>query len=157
MNNYTFYVTTSQNGDKGQGNTQTYVGTDRHMNLIGYTGRHTGIATTHPIGLEFSGRRIQLYLWWEKTLNLNHFLYTNYCLLLLSPSPCKWNGAYRTLQINYMKWCESNQKIERTSLTQFFSFTSILKFPPLKNKKKDSNKKEIPTERRGYLLTRLYS
>ena len=35
MMNYAFYVTTSQSGGEEQGNTQTDVGTDRYMNLIG--------------------------------------------------------------------------------------------------------------------------
>ena len=37
MMKYAFYVTTSQSGGEVQGNTQTGVGTDRKMNLIGQT------------------------------------------------------------------------------------------------------------------------
>ena len=43
MIKYAFYVTTSQIGGEGKGNTQTDVGTDRKTNLIGYTGRSTVI------------------------------------------------------------------------------------------------------------------
>ena len=68
---YAFYVTTSQSGGEGQGDTQIDVGTDRQMKLIGQTGRPTGIETTHPIGLVFSRRRIQSeFLWENKYLNV---------------------------------------------------------------------------------------
>ena len=50
---YAFYVTTSQSGGEGQGDTQAEVGTDRKTNLIGQTGRTMGIETTHLIGLGF--------------------------------------------------------------------------------------------------------
>ena len=63
---YVFYVTTSQRGGEGQGDTHTYVSTDRHTNLIGKTGRPTEIDTTHQIELGFSWRRIQSEFWCEK-------------------------------------------------------------------------------------------
>ena len=59
MMKYIFYVVTSQNGGEGQGNTQEYLGKDRHMNLIGHIGRPMVIETIHLIGLGFSLRRIQ--------------------------------------------------------------------------------------------------
>ena len=37
MTNDAFYVTTSQSGGEGQGDTQTDAGTDIQMNLIGKT------------------------------------------------------------------------------------------------------------------------
>ena len=60
MMKYAFYITTSQLGGEGQGNTQAAVGTYKQTNLIGHTDRPTEIETTHLIGLGFSGRRIQL-------------------------------------------------------------------------------------------------
>ena len=56
---YTFHLTTTQIGDEGQVNTYIDIKTDIHMNLIGHTGRTTGIETKHPIGLGFIWRRIQ--------------------------------------------------------------------------------------------------
>ena len=66
MMKFAFYATTSQSGSEGKGDTQTHVGTDRQTNLIGQTWRHTGIETTHLIGLGFSLRRIQLEFLLEK-------------------------------------------------------------------------------------------
>ena len=56
---YAFYITTSQSGGEGKGNTQTDVSIDRQKNLIVQTRTPTGIETTHPIGLVFSWRRTQ--------------------------------------------------------------------------------------------------
>ena len=41
MMKYIFYVTTSQNGGEGGGDTQTDLDTDRNMKLIGKIGRST--------------------------------------------------------------------------------------------------------------------
>ena len=60
MMKYTFYVTTSQNLNEGQGDTQTDVSTDRETKRIVQTGKPMGIETTHPIGFGFSWRIIQL-------------------------------------------------------------------------------------------------
>ena len=57
MMKYTFYVTASQSGGEGQGGIQTDAETSRHMNLIGQTGKTTGIETTHPIRLGFNQRK----------------------------------------------------------------------------------------------------
>ena len=43
MLKYDFYVTTCQSGGEGQVNTLTYIGKDRHLNLIGHTGKPMGI------------------------------------------------------------------------------------------------------------------
>ena len=59
MMKYKFYVTTSQSGGEGKGDTYTDIGTDIHTHIIGQTERPTGIETTHLIGLGFSRRRIQ--------------------------------------------------------------------------------------------------
>ena len=54
MMQYAFYVTTYQIGGESQVHTQTDVDTDRYRNLIGYTGRPTGIKTKNIIVLGFS-------------------------------------------------------------------------------------------------------
>ena len=59
MMRYAFYVTNSQNGGEGQGDTQTDDRTYRQKNIIGKTDRPAGIETTHLIGLGFSRRRIK--------------------------------------------------------------------------------------------------
>ena len=59
MMKYTFYVTTSQIGGEGQGDTQTDAGTDIQTNIIGQSYRPMVIDTTHIIGLVFIRRRIQ--------------------------------------------------------------------------------------------------
>ena len=41
MTKYVFYVTTYQSGGEGKGNTQTYVGTDRHTDKYYRTGMRT--------------------------------------------------------------------------------------------------------------------
>ena len=56
---YDFYVTAYQSGGEGQGDTQTDVRTNRQNNLIGQTGRPTGIDTTHTIVSGFSQKIIQ--------------------------------------------------------------------------------------------------
>ena len=48
------YITTSQSGGEGQGSTRKDDSTDKNMKLIGQTGIHSVIETTHPIGLGFS-------------------------------------------------------------------------------------------------------
>ena len=60
MTKYTFYVTTSQSGGEGQGNTHTDAGTDVQTKLIRHTERPTETETTYPIGLIFIRIRIQL-------------------------------------------------------------------------------------------------
>ena len=52
-------IATSQRGGEGKGDAQTDPGTDRLMNLIGQTGKPTGIETTNPMKLGFSWRVIQ--------------------------------------------------------------------------------------------------
>ena len=59
MMRYAFYVNTSQIGGEGQDNTYIDDGIDRQMNLIGQTGRPTGIDTTHTIVSGFSQKIIQ--------------------------------------------------------------------------------------------------
>ena len=61
MMKYIFYFTTSQIGGEGGFDTQTYVGTDRHTNLVGQTVRPTGIETRYLIILVFSWRIIKSY------------------------------------------------------------------------------------------------
>ena len=64
MINYSFYITTSQSGGEGKGNTQIDTRTDIHTNLTGHTGISMIIETINPIVLGFSQIRVQLEFWW---------------------------------------------------------------------------------------------
>ena len=69
-------VTTSQSVSEEQGNTRTEDRIDRQKNIIGQSGRTSGIETPHPTGLRFSRIRTQsIFNRIINLINLSHLLH----------------------------------------------------------------------------------